>query len=155
MLKIFFWISGYSSLYIMNFFHVYWKSSKKMFKIYNRKVQNKRTGEKFGSEKIIAQYVIRIVQRGNLAEQNNRTCTIIRYPRVYAFKYQKISLHTLLLLVFKIVEGHHCILTEMTWSVHFRKLIRLKTLIFLVWRNKNLSRQDAPAIKRMGDKKFF
>ena len=40
-----------------------------MFKIYNRTVQNKLTGEKFGSEKIIAQYVIRIVQRGNLAEQ--------------------------------------------------------------------------------------
>ena len=45
----------------------YWKSSQKMFKINNRKVQNKRTGEKFGSEKIIVRYLIRIVERGNLA----------------------------------------------------------------------------------------
>ena len=53
-----------------------------MFRINNRKVQNKRTGEKFGSEKKIVQYLIRTVQRGNLAEKNNHTCTIIRYPRV-------------------------------------------------------------------------
>ena len=40
-----------------------------MFRINNRKVQNKRTGEKFGSEKKIVQYLIRTVQRGNLAEK--------------------------------------------------------------------------------------
>ena len=40
-----------------------------MFKIKNCKVQNKRTGEKFGTEKIIVRYLIRIVQRGNLAEK--------------------------------------------------------------------------------------
>ena len=34
-------------------------------------MQNKRTGEKLGPEKVIIQYLIRIVQRGgNLAEKN-------------------------------------------------------------------------------------
>lgn len=42
-----------------------------MFKIKNCKVQNKRTGEKFGTEKIIVRYLIRIVQRGNLAEKKS------------------------------------------------------------------------------------
>ena len=54
-----------------------------MFKINNRTVQNKRTGEKFGPDKIIAQYIIRIVQRVNIAEKSNRTCTIIQYPRIH------------------------------------------------------------------------
>ena len=53
-----------------------------MLKIDTHTVQRKHTGEKFGSEKIIVQYLIRIVQRGNLAKKNNRTCTIIRYPKV-------------------------------------------------------------------------
>ena len=38
-----------------------------MFKINNSIMQKKFTGEKFGPEKIIAQYLIRIVQRLNLA----------------------------------------------------------------------------------------
>ena len=53
-----------------------------MLKIDTHTVQRKHTGEKFGSEKIIVQYLIRIVQRGNLAKKNNRTFTIIRYPKV-------------------------------------------------------------------------
>ena len=39
-----------------------------MFKINSCTVKNKRTGEKFNPEKIIAQYLIRIVQSGNLAK---------------------------------------------------------------------------------------
>ena len=35
----------------------------KMYEISNRTVQNKRTGEKFGPENIIAQYLTRILQR--------------------------------------------------------------------------------------------
>ena len=53
-----------------------------MLKIDTHTVQRKHTGEKFGSEKIIVQYLIRIVQRGNLAKKKNRTGTIIRYPKV-------------------------------------------------------------------------
>ena len=37
-----------------------------MFRINNRIVQNKRTEEKFAPEKIIVQYLIRIVQGENL-----------------------------------------------------------------------------------------
>ena len=40
-----------------------------MFKINNRKLQNKRTGEKIGPEKITVQYLIRILQMGNLLEK--------------------------------------------------------------------------------------
>ena len=58
------------------------KFVKKIFKINNRIVQNKRTEEKFAPEEIIVQYLIRIVQGGNLDKKNNRTCTIIRYLRV-------------------------------------------------------------------------
>ena len=71
------------------FFHFYCKSSKKMFKISNCTVQNKCTGEKFGPENIIIQYLIRIIQRGNLAKNNNCTCTIIWYPRVLSKKSMK------------------------------------------------------------------
>ena len=42
------------------------KFVKKMFRINNRIVQNKRTEEKFDPEKIIVQYLIRIVQGENL-----------------------------------------------------------------------------------------
>ena len=45
-------------------------------------MQNKCTGEKFGPEKKIVQYLIRIVQRVNLPEKSNHTCMIIQYPRV-------------------------------------------------------------------------
>ena len=51
------------------FFQFYWKISEKMFEINNRTVQNKRREEKFGPEQIIVQYLLRIVQRGNLAER--------------------------------------------------------------------------------------
>ena len=40
-----------------------------MFKINNHKLQNKRTGEKIGPEKITVQYLIRILQMGNLLEK--------------------------------------------------------------------------------------
>ena len=40
-----------------------------MFKVNNRKGQNKRTVEKFDPEKIIVEYLIRIVHRRNLAEK--------------------------------------------------------------------------------------
>ena len=46
-------------------------------------MQNKHTEEKLGPEKIILQYLIRIIQKGSLDKKNNRTCTIIPYPRVY------------------------------------------------------------------------
>ena len=45
------------------------KFVKKMFRINNRIVQNKRTEEKFDPEKIIVQYLIRIVQGENLAKK--------------------------------------------------------------------------------------
>ena len=53
----------------MDFFFTFIDKVKKIFKINNRTEQNKRTGEKFGSEKIIVQYLIRIVQRRNLPEK--------------------------------------------------------------------------------------
>ena len=37
------------------FFHFHPRSSEKRFKINNRTVENKRTGEKFGPKKIIVQ----------------------------------------------------------------------------------------------------
>ena len=40
-----------------------------MFEINNRTVQNERTRGKFGSEKIIVQYLIRILQTRNLVEK--------------------------------------------------------------------------------------
>ena len=49
-----------------------------MFKINNRTVQNKRTRREFSPEKIIAQYLIRIIQREIFAKKTSRTCTIIR-----------------------------------------------------------------------------
>lgn len=69
--------------YIMDFFFIFIKKVKKeMFKINNRTVQNKRTGEKFGPVKIIVLYLIRIVHSGNWAKKNDRICAIIRYRRV-------------------------------------------------------------------------
>ena len=47
-------------------------------------MQKKYTGEKFGPEKI-AQYLIRIVQRLNLAEKKNLTCTIINFSILAEF----------------------------------------------------------------------
>ena len=44
-----------------------------MFKINNRRVKNKLTVEKFGPEKIIVQYLIRIVHRGNLVGKKKKT----------------------------------------------------------------------------------
>ena len=73
----------------MNFFLLELKISENMFKINNRTEQNKRTGEKFGQQKMIVQYLLKIVQRGNLAEKKNRTCTIIRYARV-SFPIQEV-----------------------------------------------------------------
>ena len=54
---------------VMDFFPILLKKFGKMFKINNRTVQNKRTGKKFGPEKIIVQYLIRIMRRGNLPEK--------------------------------------------------------------------------------------
>ena len=51
------------------FFFTFIKKVGKMFKINNRTVQDKCTGEKFGPEKITVQYLISIVHRGNLAEK--------------------------------------------------------------------------------------
>ena len=52
------------------FFFIFIKKvKKKMFRINNRTVQNKRTEEKFGPVKIIILYLIRIVQRGNWAKK--------------------------------------------------------------------------------------
>ena len=48
-------------------------------------MQKKFTGEKFGPEKIIAQYLIRIVQRLNLAGKKNLTCTIINFSILAEF----------------------------------------------------------------------
>ena len=53
----------------MDFFPILLKKFGKMFKINNRTVQNKRTGKKFGPEKKIVQYLIRIMRRGNLPEK--------------------------------------------------------------------------------------
>ena len=47
---------------VMDFFPI-------LLKINNRTVQNKRTGKKFGPEKKIVQYLIRIMRRGNLPEK--------------------------------------------------------------------------------------
>ena len=54
---------------VMDFFPILLKKFGKMFKINNRSVQNKRTGKKFGPEKKIVQYLIRIMRRGNLPEK--------------------------------------------------------------------------------------
>ena len=54
-----------------------------MFKINHLTVQNKCTVEKFGPEKIIAQYLIKDRTGGKLGRKNYFTCTIIRYPRVW------------------------------------------------------------------------
>ena len=54
---------------VMDFFPILLKKFGKMFKINNRTVQNKRTGKKFGPEKKIVQYLIRIMRRGNLPEK--------------------------------------------------------------------------------------
>ena len=77
-------INGLCTLWI--FFHFYCTNWEKMFIISNGAVQNKWTLEKFGPETIIVPYLIRIVQRGNFTEKKNRTCMIIRYPRVNGFK---------------------------------------------------------------------
>ena len=56
-----------------------------MFKINNRRVKNKLTVEKFGPEKIIVQYLIRIVHRGNLVgkkkKPNSPFCITLRMSR--------------------------------------------------------------------------
>ena len=66
-----------------------------MFKINSRTVRNKCTREKSGPEKMIVQYLTRTMQRVNLTEKkNNRTCTIIQYPRV--IKIGEIHLHFLI-----------------------------------------------------------
>ena len=62
-----------------------------MSKINNHSVQNKRTGEKFAPEKSIGQCLIRIAQGGNLPGKNNRTCTIIQYPRVRSHSAECLS----------------------------------------------------------------
>ena len=76
-----------------------------MFKINNHKLQNKRTGEKIGPEKITVQYLIRILQMGNLLEKNNRACAIIQYSRV-------------LLPLFLLLSSfsRHCQLNQTFWN---------------------------------------
>ena len=53
-----------------------------MFNINNCTVQNKRTVKKFGPEKIIVQYLIRILQSGNLAKIIIIHAQFIWYPIV-------------------------------------------------------------------------
>ena len=59
------------SVHIMDIFFTFTVLKKfvEKFKINNRTVQNKHTVEKFGPEKIIAQYLIRIVKRENLDDK--------------------------------------------------------------------------------------
>ena len=72
------------TVHIMDIFFTFTVLKKfvEKFKINNRTVQNKHTVEKFRPEKIIAQYLIRIVKRENLDDKNYRTCPVIRYLRV-------------------------------------------------------------------------